>query len=58
MIDVICDRVCLIYILMHNDTETNACIVIFSTMKKLCYHEGYEYGFGGLQNKILRRKGV
>lgn len=53
MTEVTRDRVCLIYALMCNDVDVNVGVVIFSTMKKMCYHEERQNSFGGLLIRFL-----
>lgn len=43
---------------MSNDIDINVGQVIFSTMKKACYHEGCRYDFGGLLTQFFRRHRV
>lgn len=43
---------------MHNEIDINVSAVIFSTIKKMRYHQGYMYEFNGLLTRYLRNLGV
>lgn len=58
MTDVMRDKLCIIYALMHDDININIGAVIFSTMKKVHYYQLCRYRFGCLLTRFLRNHSV